>query len=113
MKRYNGICPKCKLRLKEIEVSVEGASGKVKSYQCRKCGYLEFDKKTGKKVIEELKERAGAISIKQKIIKISHDRLGTYFNENIVRSLELKGGEEIYVTAPDKKTILISIKNHP
>ena len=105
------ICPKCNLKIKEIDVSIEGATEKVRSFQCKKCGYLEFDKKSGKRVIEELKEKAGAISIRQKIIKISHNRLGTYFNENIIRSLELKGGEEIYVTAPDKKTILINIKD--
>ena len=105
-------CPECGSKMRNVAVAVEGATQKVMSYQCIQCDYFEFDEKSGDKVVEEIKtKRISPLNIKQKIIKISHDRLGTYFNENIIRSLELKGGEEIYVTAPDKKTILINIKD--
>lgn len=103
-------CKECDKKMKKILVDVEGARSKVISYQCS-CGYFEFDKKSGNKVIEEIKSKSESpLKIKQKVIKISHNRLGTYFNENIVRSLNLKAGEEIYVTIPDNKHILISIE---
>ena len=48
--------------------------------------------------------------MKQKIVKISQDRLGVYFNNNIIRSLDLKKGEEIYVSVPDKRHIILELK---
>ena len=47
--------------------------------------------------------------ISQKIIKLSKDRLGMYFNKNIVESLGLKSGEEIQISVPDKKHIMLTI----
>jgi hypothetical protein len=58
-------------------------------------------------VINELRETP--LKIKQKIVKLSQDRLGIYFNKNIVRSLNLKKGEEIYLSVPDKKHIVIEV----
>ena len=88
-------CPKCNTILKEIKVNVEGAVNKVTSYQCPKCNYFEFEQESSRKVIEELRETP--LKIKQKIIKLSEDRLGIYFNSNIIRSLNLKKGEEIII----------------
>lgn len=98
-------CPKCSSSLKKIEVNVEGAKNKAISYQCTKCDYFEFEPQSSQKVIEELRETP--LKIKQKVIKLSQDRLGMYFNSNVVRSLGLKKGEDIYVSVPDKKRILI------
>ena len=51
------------------------------------------------------------LAIKQKIIKLSHDRLGMYINRDIARSLNLKGGEEVFVSVPDKKHLVVNVIN--
>ncbi len=66
-----------------------------------------FDGNSSKKVITELQD--SALKIRQKIIKLSQDRLGMYINKDIARSLNLKGGEEVSVSLPDKHHILIEI----
>ena len=102
-------CPKCNSTINEVEVNVHGAKNKALSYQCSKCDYFEFESKSSKKVVEELRETP--LKIKQKIVTLSQDRLGMYFNNNIVRSLDLKRGEEIYVSVPDKKHIVIEVRS--
>ena len=102
-------CPKCKAELKKVYVEVEGAESKAISYQCKKCGYAEFEPKSSAKVVKELKEKS-PLKIKQKIIKLSKDRLGMYLNKNIVDSLNLKSGETVYISVPDKKHILVEVK---
>ena len=102
-------CQKCNSALRKVEVSVRGAKNKATSYQCTKCDYFEFERESSRKVIEELRETP--LKIKQKIIKLSQDRLGIYLNSNIVRSLNLKKGEEIYVSVPDKKRIVLELGN--
>jgi hypothetical protein len=101
-------CPECNLKLKKVEVKVHGAQNKAISYQCPKCDYFEFEPSSSRKVIEELRETP--LKIKQNIIKLSQDRLGIYFNQNIVRSLGLKNGEEVYLSVPDKTHIVLEIK---
>ena len=101
-------CPRCESEMRIVEVNVEGAKNKVLSYQCNKCDYFEFDNKTSMKVLEELREQP--LKIKQKIIKLSDNRLGIYFNKHIIKSLNLKPGEDISVTVQDKKHILLYIK---
>ena len=49
---------------------------------------------SSQKVVQELRETP--LKIRQKIVKLSQDRLGIYFNNNVVRSLDLKKGEEIF-----------------
>ncbi len=102
-------CPKCKTKLKIVRVSIEGSKGKAKSYQCPKCAYFRFEKKTTEKIIDELQQEH--LKMKHKIVKLSHNRLGMYFNKNIISHLNLQPGEEIYVTVPDRKHLLISIQN--
>lgn len=102
-------CPECKKQMRKILVEVEGAGNKILSYQCKNCGKIEFDKKTGMKVVKELEENE-ALSIQQKLINLSHGRIGTYFNKNIIRSLNLKAGMDIYVTVPDRNHMVIEIK---
>lgn len=103
-------CPKCDKEMQKIKVKVEGAKNKVLSYQCPKCDYFEFEKDSAEKVIKELKIRETPLTIKQKLVKLSHDRLGMYFNKNIVRSLNLKPGEDIYVSIPDRNHIVLNLK---
>lgn len=100
-------CPTCKTKLKKVQVKVAGAKTKAVSYQCPKCKYFEFEPESSKKIIAELRETP--LKIKQKIVKLSQDRLGIYFNKHVVRSLNLKKGEEIYLSVPDKKHIVLEI----
>ena len=100
-------CPNCNSVLRKVEVKVSGATSKAVSYQCPKGDYFEFEPESSRKVVEELRETP--LKIKQKIIKLSQDRLGVYFNNNVVRSLGLKKGEEIYVSVPDKKHIVLEL----
>ena len=101
-------CPDCGSELKKVEVAVHGASNKVVSYQCSKCNHFEFEPVSSKKVLDEL--RSGPLKIRQKIVKLSGERLGIYFNNNVVESLSLKKGEEIFLSVPDKKHIVLEVK---
>lgn len=100
-------CQKCNSELKKVEVKVHNAKTKVISYQCPDCDYFEFEPTSSAKVIQELRETP--LKIKQTIVKLSQDRLGMYINKDIARCLNLKGGEEIYVSVPDKKHLLIGL----
>jgi transposase-like protein len=100
-------CPKCKAILKKVLVNISGTKNKVSSYQCPKCDYFEFESKSSKKALEQLRETP--LKIKQRIVKLSQDRLGIYFNKHIVRSLDLRKGEEIYLSVPDKKHIILEM----
>jgi|SRR3989344_5110984 len=101
-------CQKCRSELKKIEVTVHGAEQKAVSYQCANCDYFEFEPISSKKVLDEL--RSGPLKIKQRIVKLSGKRLGIYFNNNVVDSLDLKKGEEILLSVPDKKHIVLEIR---
>lgn len=100
-------CPKCNSELKRVEVKIAGAKNKAISYQCPNDDYFEFEQQSSSKVLEELRETP--LKIKQKVVKLSQDRLGIYLNSHIIRSLNIKKGEEIYLSVPDKKHILLEI----
>ena len=100
-------CPECEANLKKVEVKVQGAKNKAVSYQCPNCEHFEFEPESSKKVVEELRE--APLKIKQKIVKLSQDRLGMYINRDVARSLNLKGGEEVYVSVPDKKHLVVNL----
>lgn len=100
-------CPNCNATLKKTLVTVAGAKTKAISYQCPKCDYFSFEPASSQRVLEELHDTP--LKIKQKLVKLSHDRLGIYLNQNIIRSLELKKGEDVYVSVPDKRHILIEL----
>lgn len=100
-------CPKCNANLKKVNVGIAGAKSKAISYQCPKCDYFEFEQLSSEKVLEEL--RNSPLKIRQKLVRLSKDRLGIYFNRNIVRSLGLKKGEDVFVSVPDKKHIVLEI----
>lgn len=104
------MCKKCKKTMKKIKVNVAGAKLSAKGWECPKCGDLEFDRESGLKVVEELekKRKACPLNIEQKITKLSYDRLGFYFNKDVVRCLGLKAGEKIHMTVLDKNNLLIN-----
>ena len=81
-------CPNCKSEIRKVEVKVEGAKSRAIIYQCLKCDYFEFDDKSATKVLEELKDQP--LKIKQKVVKLSNNRLGLYFNKHAIGSLVLK-----------------------
>lgn len=97
--------------MKKIEVKIQDAQSPVTSYQCNKCGYFDFEEKSINKAIDEIKAKEQVLKIKQKIIKLSHDRLGMYINRDVARSLNLKGGEDVYVSVPDKKHMVINVED--
>lgn len=101
-------CPHCNATLKRVQVQVHGAKQKATSYQCPKCDYFEFESNSSAKVLEELRE--APLKIRQSIVKLSQNRLGIYFNKHITDSLNLRKGESIYVSVPDKRHIVLEIK---
>jgi len=101
-------CPNCSSELKKVSVSVQGAMQKATSYQCTNCDYFEFEQQSSQKVLAELRETP--LKMKQKIVKLSGERLGIYLNNHVVNSLNLKKGEEIFVSVPDKKHIVLEVK---
>ncbi len=104
-------CPKCTAKMKQVKVKIQDAGSPVMSYQCSKCRYFNFEKKSINKAIEEIRLKEAALKIKQKVIKLSHDRLGMYINRDVARSLNLKGGEDVYVSVPDNKHMVVDICN--
>lgn len=102
-------CPKCSAEMKKIKVKIQDADSPVMSYQCGKCGYFDFEEKSINKAINEIKTKESPLKIKQKIIKLSHNRLGMYINRDVARTLNLKGGEDVYVSVPDKKRLVVNI----
>ncbi len=103
------MCPECKAKMKEVKVKIQDADSLATSYQCSKCSYFDFEDKSINKAIDEIKQKESTLKIKQKIIKLSHDRLGMYINRDVARSLNLKGGEEVYVSVPDKKHLVVNL----
>ena len=102
-------CPKCSSDLKKIEVEIEDAKTPAISHQCSKCDYYSFEPESTMKIIKELKEKESPLKIKQKIIKLSQDRLGMYFSKDIVNSLKLESGKEVLISVPDKKKIVLDV----
>lgn len=103
-------CKKCGKDMEKVLVEIEGAENKAVSYQCAS-GHVEFEKESSAKVLKELKMKESPLKIKQKIVKLSSNRLGFYFNQNIVRSLNLKAGEDVYISVPDKKHIVLRLED--
>ena len=102
-------CPKCNRELKKVQVKIEDADTRAISHQCPACDYFSFEPKSTLKIIKELKARESPLKIRQKIIKLSKNRLGIYLNKDIIKSLKIKSGEEILISAPNKKKVIIDI----
>lgn len=102
-------CPKCNSELKKIEVEIEDVKTPAVSYQCSKCDYYSFEPQSTIKIIKELKEKESPLKIKQKIIKLSQDRLGMYFSKDVIESLKLESGKDVLVSVPDKNKIVLDV----
>ena len=102
-------CPKCNSELRKVEVDIEDAKTPAISYQCQDCDYYSFEPKSTMKIINEIKQKESPLKIKQKIIKLSQDRLGMYFNKDVIDCLNLKSGEDVLVSVPNKKRIVLDI----
>lgn len=105
------ICPNCNNKLKKVKVDIEDAKTKAISYQCPHCDYFVFEPKSAVEVVREIKEKESPLKMKQTIVKLSKDRLGIYFNKDIIRSLNLTSGKEVFISIPDKKRIVLRIEN--
>lgn len=108
-------CRKCGGKLKKFKVEVEDSDLPSEGFECVKCGELFFDEEKSKAVVANLKRKEllsdlPALSVKQKIVKLSKDRIGFYFNKDIARCADLKPGEEIEVRLLDKKRILVEVE---
>ncbi len=108
-KKMKQICPNCKSKLKKVKVEIEDANTKLNSYQCPKCDYFTFEPESVLKIIKEIKAKESPLKIRQKIIKLSKNRLGMYFNKDVIKSLKLKSGEEILVSVPNKKKMILDV----
>lgn len=97
-------CPKCNGELKKVPVKIDGAKAKAISYQCSKCDYFSFEQESSAKVLEELRS---PLRIRQKVIKLSGNRLGIYFSNDVVRSLGIEKGEYLYLSVPDDKHLIL------
>src|SRR3989338_4950241 len=102
-------CPNCTAKLNRVKVTVEDAATKAISYQCPNCDYFTFEPKSAVNIVREIKENESPLKLKQKLIKLSKDRLGLYLNKDIINSLNLKSGKEVYISVPDKKRIVIKL----
>ena len=100
-------CPSCGAPMRRVDVRVHGASSAVTSLQCTKCDRFEFEPESASTVLTELRE--SPLKIRQRVIKLSRGRLGLYLNANVVRSLSIEKGDEILVSVPDRKHILIEL----
>jgi len=98
-------CTECGGKLRKVNVTVEGTRKKAVSYQCGSCDFFMFEKASAESVLKDLRETP--LKIRQRIIKLSKDRLGMYLNTNVVRSLNIQKGEEVYVSVPDSRHIVI------
>jgi hypothetical protein len=108
-------CKKCGGGVEKFAVKVEDSDLPSRGFECKKCGELFFDEKKSKAIVAHLKKKEllgdlPALSIRQKIIKLSKNRLGFYFNKDIARCAKLKAGEPIEVRLLDKKRIMVEIK---
>ena len=56
-------------------------------------------------------ENESPLKIKQKIVKLSQERLGIYFSKNVIRSLNLQKAQEIFLSVPDKKHIVLELEH--
>lgn len=100
-------CPNCHTALRKVLVAVAGAKQRATSFQCPKCDYFSFEQNSARRVVQELAKTP--LRMRQKLIKLSADRLGIYLRRDIIRSLGLKAGAEIALSVPDEKHIVIEL----
>ncbi|MEK6858221.1 MAG: hypothetical protein AABX39_06555 [Nanoarchaeota archaeon] len=102
-------CPECNTNMKEVKVKIQDADSLATSHQCLKCGHFDFEEDSIKKSIDEIKAKESPLKISQKLIKLSKDRLGIYINKDVMRSLNLSAGKEVFVSVPDKNHLVVEV----
>ena len=96
-------CPNCHTEAKAVERLIEEAV----RYQCGTCEYSKLEPVESRTATPPL--MSSPLQLKQKITTLSQGRLGLYLNQDVVRSLGLKAGQEIHLSVPDEKTVVINI----
>ena len=81
-------CNKCNGNLEKLEVHVEDTDKTTTGWKCKDCGEYYFDQAESKAIYEDLSQKeTPALNIKQKIVKLSKDRLGIYLNKDVIRCI--------------------------
>ena len=83
-------CPQCKTELKKVKFDV-GYGIDVESLHCEKCGFNITEDNKLKKAITSLREQ---MAKEIKVVKVGTG-LGVRFPNEIVKSFNLRKGEEI------------------
>jgi len=96
-------CPQCKSRLEKVKFDI-GYGIDVNSLHCKRCGFNITENNKLKSAISSLKDH---MSKQIKIIKIGTG-LGVRFPNEIVKSMNLKKGEEVELR-PDDEGIRIVV----
>jgi hypothetical protein len=107
-------CKDCGGKLKKVHVKVEGTDVASECTECANCGNLSFDQKAGRAVVGDLRKKEflkefPALSIRQRVVKLSKDRLGFYFSKDVIRCAKIKAGCSVDVRLLDKKHILLEV----
>ncbi len=113
-------CPNCHVEVKPTERIIEEAV----RYQCGSCEYSKLEPVLPQEAkLLGPQEPSGScgsrtatppilsspLQLKQKITTLAQGRLGLYLSQDVVRSLGLKAGQEVFMSIPDEKKILINI----
>ncbi len=96
-------CPNCQIEIKPAERIIEEAV----RYQCGTCEYSKLEPVISRTATPPI--LSSPLQLKQKITTLAQGRLGLYLSQDVVRSLGLKAGQEIYVRVPDGKTVVIKL----
>ena len=95
-------CPNCHVEAKAAELLIEEAV----RYRCGTCEYSKLEPVASRTATPP---STSPLQLKQKITTISQGRLGLYLNQDLVRSLGLKAGQEVFVSVPDGQHILVRL----
>ncbi|MEK6963740.1 MAG: hypothetical protein AABX70_04890 [Nanoarchaeota archaeon] len=96
-------CPNCHVEVHIAERIIEEAV----RYQCGSCEYSKLEPAASRTATPPI--LTSPLQLKQKITTLSQGRLGLYLNQDVVRSLGLKAGQEVFVSVPDSKTVVIKL----
>ncbi len=96
-------CPNCHVEAKPVELVIEEAV----RYQCGTCEYSKLEPVMSRTATPPIS--SSPLQLKQKITTLSQGRLGLYLNQDVVRSLGLKAGQEVFLSVPDGKKIILEL----
>ena len=96
-------CPNCHTEAKAAERIIEEAV----RYQCGTCEYSKLEPVESRTATPPI--LSSPLQLKQKITTLAQGRLGLYLSQDVVRSLGLKAGQEVFLSVPDGKKIMIEL----